>query len=97
MHSCERTVQLQQHHLSVTIFAQSQSPNAPISGEPLWGIALKRQLVGTAHKHIANVVHPALSEAAGELINIPLPFHDPETGKYISGDHASAIVQSVRS
>lgn len=48
MHSCERTVQRQQHQLSVTGFAQSRSPNAPISGEPLWGIALKRQLVGTA-------------------------------------------------
>lgn len=47
MHSCERTVQLQQHQLSVTSFVQSQSPTAPISGEPLSGLALKCQLVGT--------------------------------------------------
>lgn len=40
---------------------------------------------------MANVVHPALFEAAGELINIPLP----ETGEYIGGAHASTIDQNV--
>lgn len=59
------------------------------------GISTQVSACWDAHKYMANVVHPALFEAAGELINIPLPFRDPETGEYISGAHASTIDQNV--